>query len=380
MNTNSTTIDAFVSREKALQSDMDRLSLNTHAATNDNTEAPACPSAHPFRFLDLPTELRLIVYEAIDVETHHDTAVVRPYRAEEAFEIGRSYLTLATSLLATCRQIKSEAQPIFDKKLEQIKDQPVRFHMGALAAGQFVDQFSPLSACLGLSQFNADNKARKFHKLEADHLPKPLWDYINEDDRVGHIYSFERDRNAYEHWTNARDAEGCTSDTIPKEMRTLQLFTERSARAVSHGLQQPLSRSRKYDVELVLSEYITDAGEGFWLSMYLSEFHIDIGDRAREAGIAIVIKMDHGDKWRRDNAMWWFRKKSKRPALYMTDLDDSNEEQGEVREDEFIGMSGDDFEGSEEESDEESEEEMRFGGGFGNGLGSEDESEEESDE
>jgi hypothetical protein len=175
--------------------------------------------------------------------------------------------------------------------------------MGVHAARQIVDEYGPLSACFSLSKFNADDNTKQFQMLEADHVSNSLWEDIN-----GHKHladpSLECVRKDYRHWKNAREAEGCSNHEIPMEMRTLQHFTERSARAVSCALELPLTRFRPYDVEFVLNEYIEDAGEGYWLDAFLSEFHIDLRHLAFEARTDIVVKMVYGDQWRRDNTEW----------------------------------------------------------------------------
>jgi hypothetical protein len=88
-----------------------------------------CNSA-PFRFLDLPAELRCMVYDFLKptIEYHGY------YERAKSKDDGAQYSilerqALPVTLLATCRQIKTEAQPIFDKKFELMKLQPMRYHM-----------------------------------------------------------------------------------------------------------------------------------------------------------------------------------------------------------------------------------------------------------
>ncbi|KAF2247114.1 hypothetical protein BU26DRAFT_520381 [Trematosphaeria pertusa] len=80
--------------------------------------------ARPFRFLDLPTEVRLIVYEYLPIKTRHRQLGPKG----EDF----SFLKLITksipgiSILATCGQIHAEALPILEPRISTLRKEPVR--------------------------------------------------------------------------------------------------------------------------------------------------------------------------------------------------------------------------------------------------------------
>lgn len=103
----------------------------------------------PFGFLTLPAELRLMIYERINPTIQHHT-LNKPITPGDHKHTSRSKLVLCTAILATCRQIKSEAQPIFDKKFPRLHSQPVRFHVDLASALDLVYKTSPLVACFGV--------------------------------------------------------------------------------------------------------------------------------------------------------------------------------------------------------------------------------------
>jgi hypothetical protein len=66
--------------------------------------------------LDLPKELRLMVYDAITIDTKSRTMLV----PDSTDTLTLNVRTLPTSLLATCRFIRDEATPIFETRMRGI--------------------------------------------------------------------------------------------------------------------------------------------------------------------------------------------------------------------------------------------------------------------
>lgn len=71
-----------------------------------------------FRFFDLPTELRLLVYTHL----HTPRCVVQQVRlspsSETSGQIEFKYMTFAVGVLATCKLMRDEVQPFFVKALK----------------------------------------------------------------------------------------------------------------------------------------------------------------------------------------------------------------------------------------------------------------------
>lgn len=86
-------------------------------------------NAHTFRFLDLPKEIRLMVYERIPCKVKHH-AYEGLVDSSNWFTMQLVYTNLPGILvLATCQQICSEAEPILRPHLIAIRKQPVRLIM-----------------------------------------------------------------------------------------------------------------------------------------------------------------------------------------------------------------------------------------------------------
>ncbi|KAF2639520.1 hypothetical protein P280DRAFT_480962 [Massarina eburnea CBS 473.64] len=70
----------------------------------------------PSRFLRLPTELRLMIYERIDCEVHYHSAGFP--MTEPSRRISIVVRSVPTSLLLTCHQVHSEADKIMQKEIQ----------------------------------------------------------------------------------------------------------------------------------------------------------------------------------------------------------------------------------------------------------------------
>ncbi|KAH7069804.1 hypothetical protein BKA63DRAFT_580041 [Paraphoma chrysanthemicola] len=88
-------------------------------------------TSQPFPFLDLPKELRLIVYEHLPIQT---IAFSYPPIHRRGASSGRSTMIaqcITTSILGTSREIYSEAEGILAIKLSRIRDAPPRMLVNA---------------------------------------------------------------------------------------------------------------------------------------------------------------------------------------------------------------------------------------------------------
>ncbi|KAH6616798.1 hypothetical protein C7974DRAFT_402460 [Boeremia exigua] len=120
----------------------------------------------PFRFLDLPVDLRYCVYEQIDLEMPTTRHVLERTQAElcksnwpvpRQSPVQDSRVTLiqpctkfAVEILATCRLVNKEAHPFIRRKIEHSMLLPVRYLVDYSAAFALIYPNSPLQSCLGV--------------------------------------------------------------------------------------------------------------------------------------------------------------------------------------------------------------------------------------
>ncbi|KAF2028448.1 hypothetical protein EK21DRAFT_20903, partial [Setomelanomma holmii] len=83
-------------------------------------------STQPFCFLDLPAELRCIVYEHIDISIHRQV-VSSESVSGKASQIVLIRRCLPVSLLAACKLINHESMAVFTTKLREMQNDPLRF-------------------------------------------------------------------------------------------------------------------------------------------------------------------------------------------------------------------------------------------------------------
>ncbi|KAH7087339.1 hypothetical protein FB567DRAFT_343769 [Paraphoma chrysanthemicola] len=125
-----------------------------------NSNALRTQPCKPFRFLDLPTEIRCMVYELIDLETKrhvldqayasllHTTWPINSHMVSGS-SITLIRKSLQVDLLRTCRLVHTEAAPIFGARLRYIAREPLHFIVDFAALRALVTTGSPLLWCLG---------------------------------------------------------------------------------------------------------------------------------------------------------------------------------------------------------------------------------------
>jgi len=121
-----------------------------------SSSKPACASTKdkPFRFLDLPAELRYMVYEEIEISSCHyrlNDPTFKPEPEEQTTQA--SYMTLVVkslpvALLATCRLIHNEATPFLAPKLKTLRDEPSHFIIDSTSFHSFVNNYRGIGTVL----------------------------------------------------------------------------------------------------------------------------------------------------------------------------------------------------------------------------------------
>ncbi|KAI4679038.1 uncharacterized protein J4E88_006330 [Alternaria novae-zelandiae] len=127
-----------------------------------SSSQPACSLTQdkPFRFLDLPAELRFMVYEEIETSTCHyrlRDPTFKPESEEQTTQA--SYMTLAVkslpvALLATCRLIHEEAAPFLAPKLETLRDEPSHFIIDSTSLHSFVNNYRSIGTILKIHEYD----------------------------------------------------------------------------------------------------------------------------------------------------------------------------------------------------------------------------------
>jgi hypothetical protein len=164
--------------------------------------SPSSTEDKPFRFLDLPIELRCMVYEEIEMSTSHyrlkDPTITD---ASEEQTTPASYMTLLVkslpvSILATCQTINKEEAALLAPKLETLRNEPSHFIVDSTS-------FSTLSGsylCIGsmIEEHERDQTTAQWFGPGGCMDPEawnPRWFAISDLDQISHV--FLRDSNEY---------------------------------------------------------------------------------------------------------------------------------------------------------------------------------------
>jgi hypothetical protein len=133
--------------------------ITTERNVDRTKQVQSRTSDESFRFLDLPPELRCMVYEYLEIGVRRHTLTNtepswcpcwKPTSDESDANIIliRPYLPVA--ILSTCRLINQEAAPLLDRKLRELEKIPLQFFLSyggayCLTQGRLLASFSASS-------------------------------------------------------------------------------------------------------------------------------------------------------------------------------------------------------------------------------------------
>ena len=271
-------------------------------------------ASQPFRFLDLPKELRLMVYEFIPVATRHH--VLRDFTFRDPHTNLRvrlftptdpeavSTVTLVTKslhvtcILSTCRLIHDEAKVVLAKKLDKLKSDPLRLIVDAPSIIPTLDAWNASLLCYLISVLKSPTFKSTDLWSYSFHLQRSVWGTHNttyfdepspEHDAIARFLS-----HCYEYVKThgSKDVVYCVR-AHPAEDQETSVTKLRSTSAEWDGLMyQYLAGSRLRRMGWMVHGFETDGV---------------VGDRVRRFEAAVksretqfFINDEDGEQWARD--------------------------------------------------------------------------------
>jgi hypothetical protein len=132
-------------------------------------------TGHPFRFLDLPPELRCRVYEMIEfpttwhvlertqalLNTRHWPVPPLKQVYDSRVTLRRPHTPHAAKILVTCHLIYKESPPILKRKVENCRIQPVRYLVDWCAVAALIVPCGLMQSSLGITDGGLSSYATK---------------------------------------------------------------------------------------------------------------------------------------------------------------------------------------------------------------------------
>jgi hypothetical protein len=221
-------------------------------------------SSQPFRFLELPTELRFMVYEQTSPISH--THILNTHDGNGA-PVRTSFTrqSLPVSLLSTSRQIAYEAQPFFVAKFAALRNQPIHFSVADTVSGShLIHEDSRLIFGFGapLHQDFFDDLRAEREEAAAD----------GDNESVTFLDTYEREQRIR---TAAIEAHVTAEDKV---------FGERSAKMLAWVSMACLTPQRQFDIEIRPEKDIAECGVA-----EMTDFLMDVNRMSFEMPLAIAI-------------------------------------------------------------------------------------------
>ncbi|KAF2819154.1 hypothetical protein CC86DRAFT_413228 [Ophiobolus disseminans] len=229
----------------------------------------------PFCFLNLPKELRYICCEKIRPTIHHHIIIAKD--ADGKFsEVTLVRRCLPVSLLGTSKALHEEAKPFFEAKFREIKNEPMRFIVDKDSANALVANHSPLIACFGL-------EVNGWRGAVFDNI---MWAPIVPANSPGGASpaTIPNPVSLYATLAAPLSNNEIMSTDFEAQYDNGRSFIDHCTRILSSTHRAQITKDRRFDIEIRLSDCIED-----WHAGAMHDFVMNVHELCNAAGVAVVL-------------------------------------------------------------------------------------------